>query len=112
MPHARRSMRRGTAQLIVVIDAFVARPLAPQPLDFVDGANSAASAEGCAVQSRRRAAKFKYFWKCIAAQQGISESGMKDVACSGCVHRLHTKRGAVVESRSVPREDALASKCR
>ena len=100
------------AQFLVSVEPFMTSSLAPQFLDFVHGANPAASSRRGAIQSRRRAAKFKYFWKFVAAQQGIGEPGVKDVARSGGVHRVHPESGAVMELRSVPGQDTIASERR
>src|ERR1700719_1122932 len=86
--------------------------LAPQFFYFVQGANPSASSRRHAIQSRRRAAKFKYFWKFVSAQQGIGERGVEDVACSGGVHSVHPESGAVMELRSVPCQDTIASERR
>src|SRR5579864_1514522 len=104
---ARRERSRA-AELLIAENPLVARTVAPQFFDLADRANPAAGAGRRAVQPRGGATKFKYLWKCIAAEQGVGEAGMKDVARSGGVHSAHAKGGAVVELRSVPSEDAIA----
>src|SRR5438105_3087976 len=90
-------MSRLAVKFFIAEVAFVADALAAQFFDLIYGANSTARAGSGAVQSRRRATKFKYCWKCITAQQGISEAGVEDVACAGGVHRIHSERGAIVK---------------
>src|SRR5580700_8071208 len=99
-------------QFLVCVEPFTPSSLAAQFFNFVHGANPAASSRRCAVQSCRRAAKFKYFSKFVAAQQGIGESSVKDVARSGGVHRVHPESGAVMELRSVPGQNTIASERR
>src|SRR5579872_7411352 len=105
---ARRQQRRA-AQLLIAENTLVAKTVAPQFFDFANGPNPAACARCRAVQPRGGATKFKYLWKCIATQQSICESGMKDVARSRGIHRVHPEGRAVVELRSVPGQDAVAS---
>lgn len=63
-----------SVQLLIAKDPLVAKTVAPQLFDFADGTNAAACARRRAVQPRRGAAKLKYLWKGIAAQQGIGEA--------------------------------------
>src|ERR1700745_3130503 len=100
------------AQLLVSVDPFTPSSLSSPFFDFLHGPNPAASSRRCAVQSRRRAAKFKYFWKCLAAQQGIGEPGVEDVARSGGIHRIHQESRAVMELHSVPGQDTIGSESR
>src|ERR1700680_434938 len=104
--------RRRTPQFLVCVEALMPNSLVPQLFDFLDGPNSAASAGRGAVQSRRSAAKFKYFWKCASTQQGIGQSGVEDVASSRGVHRVHPESGTVMELGSVPCHDTFASERR
>src|SRR2546427_4940629 len=112
MLHGIGRASRCAAHFIFRIEPLMANTAAPQLLDFVYRPNAAASSESRAVQCCRGATIFKYHWKYIPAQQGVSESGMKDVARSGGVHRVHAEGRAVVELRSVPRQDAVASERR
>src|SRR5437899_1177850 len=103
-----RTGRLATKFLVAEV-ALVAGAVAPQFFDLIYGANPAARAGRGAVQGSRRAAKFKYCWKCNAAQQGISEAGMEDISRAGGVHRIHSEGGAIVELNAVPGQDAVAA---
>src|SRR5438270_13349590 len=83
--------------------------LAAQSFDLAYRANAAASAGRRAVQSRRRGAKFKYRWKYVAAQEGISEAGMEDVARAGGVHGFDMESWAVMELDAIPGQDNVAA---
>src|SRR5260370_25354461 len=96
-------------QVFVPVEPFVAVAFPSYFFNFVLRANPAARSRRHAVHSRRRAAKFKYRWKCVAAQQGISEASMEDVARAGCVHRSYPERGAIVELSSIPRQHSIAA---
>src|SRR5579863_5812176 len=100
------------SQFLVWVEPLMPNSLVPQLFDFLDRPNSSASAGSCAIQSRSGAAKFKYFWKCVAAQQGIGEAGVEDVTRSGCVDRVHPESGGVVELCPIPCENAVASQGR
>src|SRR5689334_16736438 len=99
----------GTVQFLLRVQPFVALALAPQFLDFIQRANPTASAQRNAIQSRCRAAKFKYCWKCVAAQQGIGQAGVENVAGTGGVHGVHAEGRAVMELSAIPCQDATAA---
>ena len=108
----RNSAGRRTAQFILRVQPFVPGPTAPQAFNFVHRTNSAASAEGGAIQSGGRAAKFKYYWKYIPSQKGVCKPGMKDVAGAGRVYGIYSESGHVMESSAVPCQHAIAPKRR
>src|SRR5260370_35824302 len=110
---ARGSRTNGRVlQFLIPVEPFVAGAFPSQFFNFVHRANLAARSRRRAIQSRRRAAKFKYRWKCIAAQQGISEAGMEDVARAGRVHRSYPERGAIAGLSSIPRKHSIAAERR
>ena len=83
-----------------------------QVLDFGDGGDMAAGADGGAVEGRGGASEFKLTLQRPAMQVSIDKTSMENVAGAGGVDRVDPKGGSVVELRAVVGEHAFMAERR
>jgi hypothetical protein len=80
-------------------------------LDVRNGVDATACAYGGAVESGGGAGEIKLTLKRPFLEQAIDEAGVEDVTGSGGVGYRDAVSGSVVESLTVPRENAVMSEC-
>src|SRR6266851_4613952 len=80
-------------------------------LDGCDGLDTAAGADGGAVEGGGGAGEIELALKGPALQEAVDEAGVKNVSGAGGVNGLNVEGGCVVELRSVPGQDALFAEC-
>src|SRR5437899_5805108 len=76
-------------------------------LNFGDGVNGAASADGGAIERGGGAGQIELLLQRPALQQCVNESGVKNIARAGSVHCLGLKSRLAVELLAVPSEYAI-----
>ncbi len=80
-----------------------------QRFDVRNWLNPSTRTESGAVESGSGAGEVKLAGQRPALQEPIDKSGVKDIAGSSRVHRLHLESGRVVELQSIPRKDAFVA---
>ena len=87
----------------------MSRPSGDQLLNLVDGLD-ATSRAGCgAVERGGGTGEVQLAWQRPALQQSVNKSGVEYIPGARGIQRLHTKGGRVVESRTIPCQNAFTT---
>src|SRR5919108_940307 len=90
-------------------DGRVARAGCEEMIDGGEGRDSAAGANGGAVECGGGTGEVELLLQRPALQKRVDEAGVEEVARAGGVHGINLKGGGVVELRAVPGEDAVGA---
>ena len=89
----------------------MAGPRGDEPFDAFNGLNTAAGADGGAVERSRGAGEIELALHRPALQEPVDKARVKNVSRAGGVNWLHAKSGGVVESRPVPGQYPRFAQC-